>query len=176
MTFSTAVVWDTISSWRQHAATVTKGGRQRKRASVPRVSLSYHFVELRQSCWQAPTAVEETLGASTPWKKKTKCRCSRQPSPPNPFTSLQGWSILMFFIKDRQQVFFWCQWATQRGRLFTTHLPLINLGPMLRTNGYWAPSIGICASICILSSSKRASSSWAGIRLKSVCLSSQFCE
>lgn len=49
---------------------------------------------------------------------------------------------------------------------FTTHLPPINPGLVLRTNSYWAPSIGICASICFLSSSKRALSSWAVITLK----------
>lgn len=120
-------------------------------------------------------ASEETLDGTTHLgKKKIERRCIRRPdpSPPSPqpnHPSSGTVSPRVFFIKDRQQIFFFCTYESHKGaeaETFTTHLPPINPGLVLRTNGYWAPSIGICASICVLSSSKRAWSSWAVITLK----------
>lgn len=121
-------------------------------------------------------ASEETLDGTTHLgKKKIERRCIRRPdpSPPSPPTRSpifrDGLSTCVFHQGQTADFFFFCICESHKGaeaETFTTHLPPINPGLVLRTNGYWAPSIGICASICVLSSSKRARSSWAVITLR----------
>lgn len=127
---------------------------------------SYGCVEPQRRPW-TPTHLE----------KETKRRCIRHPhhpSPPcpplnHPSSRTVYARVLHQGQTDRFFLFFSGVPASHKeaeAETFTTHLPPINPGLLLRTSSYWAPSIGICASICILFSSKRALSSWAVITLK----------